>query len=166
MATNFKKAKKTRKPTHPSIYSGNQVILNSDRLIFNAKEDSILLYSDKAIGFSTNGSIHFDTGTDKNLSRFIVNTPNIYLGLQYDNSLPTEPAVKGDTLEGHLHKIYQHLRGIYYDLSVNVSFLSDVVGGTAEPNPDNQKLFRDRWNDMKEDIKELKTFKSEITKIA
>ena len=159
-------AKKTKKPTHPSIYSGKQVILNSDRLIFNAKEDSILLYSDKVIGFSTKGSFHFDTSPDKKLSKFVVNSPNIYLGLQYDNSLPSQPAVKGDILEAHLHKIYQYIKGIYYDLSVNVAFISDVVGESAEPHPDNKKIYRDRWNDMKEDIKELKTFKSEITKIA
>ena len=48
-------------PQAPGSYQGNQVLINSDRLIFNAKEDSILLFSDKAIGFSTNGSFHFDT---------------------------------------------------------------------------------------------------------
>ena len=37
-------------PTDPHLYQGKQVIINSDRLVFNAKDDSILLYSDKAIG--------------------------------------------------------------------------------------------------------------------
>ena len=48
-------------PETPNNYIGKQVIINSDRLIFNAKNDSILLFSDKAIGFSTNGNFHFDT---------------------------------------------------------------------------------------------------------
>ena len=48
-------------PENPNSYTGNQVIINSDRLLFNAKEDSILFYSNKAIGFSTNGNFHFDT---------------------------------------------------------------------------------------------------------
>ena len=48
-------------PESPNTYQGNQVIINSDRLVFNAKEDAILLYSDKAIGFSTNGNFHLDT---------------------------------------------------------------------------------------------------------
>ena len=92
------------KPDNPNIYQGKQVIINSDRLLFNAKTDSILLFSDKAIGFSTNGSIHFDTsnGDDNN---FIVNAPNIYLGLEYDDTLPKEPAVKGDALEELLNEI-------------------------------------------------------------
>ena len=47
-------------PKDPNIYQGNQVVINSDRLLFNAKSDSILLFSDKAIGFSTNGSFHFE----------------------------------------------------------------------------------------------------------
>ena len=34
-------------PESPKTFQGNQVIINSDRLIFNAKADSILLYSDK-----------------------------------------------------------------------------------------------------------------------
>ena len=49
--------------------------INSDRLVFNAKEDSILLFSDKAIGFSTNGSFHFDTSPDETNSKFVINSP-------------------------------------------------------------------------------------------
>ena len=85
-------------PEQPHIYQGKQVIINSDRLLFNAKTDSILLFSDKAIGFSTNGSFHFDTSSDKEESKFIVNSPNIYLGLEFDDTLPTQPAVLGDEL--------------------------------------------------------------------
>ena len=71
----------TFKPLPLSTYIGIQVLINSDRLIFNAKKDSILLYSDKVIGFSTNGNFHFDTGgTEEN--KFIVNAPNIFLGIK------------------------------------------------------------------------------------
>ena len=87
-------------PENPQTYQGNQVILNSDRLIFNAKNDAILLYSDKAIGFSTKGNFHFDTDNNKD-TKFIVNAPNIYLGIGNLNTgeLPTEPAVLGNELE-------------------------------------------------------------------
>ena len=78
-------------PEQPHIYQGKQVIINSDRLLFNAKTDSILLFSDKAIGFSTNGSFHFDTGgLDGN--KFVVNATDIYFGLDADK-YPTEPAL-------------------------------------------------------------------------
>ena len=39
-------------PELPGIYQGKQVLINSDRIVFNAKDDSILLYSDKAVAFS------------------------------------------------------------------------------------------------------------------
>ena len=80
-------------PQDLATYQNNQVLINSDRLIFNAKEDSILLFSDKVIGFSTNGSFHFDTSPNKDTSKFVLNAPNIYLGLEFDNTLPTQPAV-------------------------------------------------------------------------
>lgn len=65
-------------PEQPHIYQGKQVIINSDRLLFNAKTDSILLFSDKAIGFSTNGSFHFDTsGEDGN--KLLIILLNIFL---------------------------------------------------------------------------------------
>ena len=70
-------------PESPETYQGNQVIINSDRLIFNAKNDATLIYADKAIGFSTNGNFHFDTSNVED-TKFIVNSPNIYLGLTYD----------------------------------------------------------------------------------
>tara|TARA_R110001592_G_scaffold196025_2_gene443732 strand:+ start:1736 stop:2245 length:510 start_codon:yes stop_codon:yes gene_type:complete len=84
-------------PKAANTYQGKQVLINSDRLVFNAKNDSILLYSDKAIGFSTNGSFHFDT-TNIQKNKFVVNAPNIYLGLVNNESLPEEPAVLGDEL--------------------------------------------------------------------
>ena len=37
-------------PDAPSVYSGKQVIINSDRLLFNAKNDSILIIADQSIG--------------------------------------------------------------------------------------------------------------------
>ena len=80
------------KPLNGNIYQGKQVIIDSDRLLFNAHTDAILLFSNKAIGFSTQGSIHFDTSDQKesnessDASKFVVNSPNIYLGLKFDNN--------------------------------------------------------------------------------
>ena len=58
-------------PQDVATYKDNQIIINSDRLVFNAKKDSILLFSDKAIGFSTNGSFHFDTSSNRKTSKFV-----------------------------------------------------------------------------------------------
>ena len=86
------------KPDNPNAYTGKQIILNSDRILFNAKDDSVLLFAQKSIGFSTEGSFNFDTGTG-NGSHMIINTPLIYLGMDWD-VLAKEPAVLGNKLAG------------------------------------------------------------------
>lgn len=44
-------------PQSVTSYSGNQVILNSDRLVFNTKNDSILLNSNKSISIASDGPV-------------------------------------------------------------------------------------------------------------
>ena len=48
------------KPTPPSQYSNPQIVLNSDRIVINAKSDHILMSSQKSIGMSTVGSVNID----------------------------------------------------------------------------------------------------------
>ena len=81
-------------PEQPHIYQGKQVIITSDRLIFNAKEDSIFS-SDSTIAFSTNKDFHINTSSGPN-GKFIVNSPKIHLGaIRGDNEMARNPAVKG-----------------------------------------------------------------------
>jgi hypothetical protein len=158
--------KNNYKPEHPSLYNLNQVIITSDRLIFNAKKDSILLYSDKAIGFSTNGSFHFDTSPDKEKSKFIINSPNIYLGLGYDDKIPTQSAVLGDELIDHLTKICDMISNIYYDLANNVSFVTTSVGEECATNEVNFNLAEWRFEEIEDYVKTLQSIKSQIVKLA
>ena len=96
-------------PKQPNIYQGKQVIINSDRLLFNAKDDAILLFADKAIGFNTKGTINFDTGQSEDNNKFIVNAPNIHLGLKGGKDSPTEPALLGDKTEEWLDRLISFL---------------------------------------------------------
>ena len=74
-------------PVGPDIYQGKQVIINADRLIFNARkkleEDTqgaastyeggdIHLFSQNFIGLSTKGSIHLNTGFESNTVRILL----------------------------------------------------------------------------------------------
>jgi hypothetical protein len=152
-------------PQSPNTYQGNQVIINSDRLLFNAKTDSILLFSDKAIGFSTNGSFHFDTSPDENTSKFIINSPNIYLGLEYDNTLPAQPAVLADDLIIALEDILDSILTIYADITFQVSFLSTTPGSPTGTNIRNYRLLQKREKELEKIKESLQDIKSQNTKL-
>jgi hypothetical protein len=65
----------TTPPTTPAQYTNPQVILNSDRVVINAKSDSILISGQNSVGLSSNGSINIEAkqiyldGTDIRLGR-------------------------------------------------------------------------------------------------
>ena len=152
-------------PQAPGTYQGNQVLINSDRLVFNAKEDSILLYSDKAIGFSTNGSFHFDTSSDENESKFVVNSPNIYLGLEFNNTLPEQPAVLGDDLISSLTDILEAISKVYQDIVFNISYVSTKPPSLTGMNPDNFNIMQSRMRELQRIKDDFESFKSQTTKL-
>ena len=152
-------------PLPPESYQGNQVLINSDRLIFNAKEDSILLFSDKAIGFSTNGSFHFDTSSDKEQSKFIVNSPNIYLGLDFDNTLPKQSAVLAEDLIVILNEILDIIQVITLDMCFNVSHLTTLRGEPTGMNVGNDTILQRRIRTITGIRNDLEDIKSQNTKL-
>ena len=152
-------------PDQPNIYSGKQVIINSDRLLFNAKDDSVLLIANKAIVFNTQGTINFDTGTHPTRNKFIVNSPNIHLGLKSVSNFqpPTEPAVLGDKLEEILNMILDFLEG---DLQVFLtnSYKLKVPGG-ATSGITKETSFNNLERSIGIIRKALKDFKSDTVKL-
>ena len=142
-------------PEAPNNYIGKQVIINSDRLIFNAKNDSILLFSDKAIGFSTNGNFHFDT-LNNGTNKFVINAPNIYLGLRYDDTYANEPLLLGNRTEAWLNDLIDVISSILDDVKYKVSYISQDVGKPTGPNQQNESLLKlryDQLNSLRDDIK-------------
>jgi hypothetical protein len=129
-------------PESPNTHQGNQVIINSDRLVFNAKKDAILNYADKAIGFSTRGNFHFDTDNSED-AKFIVNAPNIYLGLGNlrTGELPTEPAVLGHELQSLLVQILDLLDMLNIDMCFSVAHITTAHGTPTGMNPGNGSIY-------------------------
>lgn len=66
---------KGTKPENINKFSGNQVILNSGRLVFNAKDDSIILGAKKSIHLTSNTSVNIDAA-----AQVAISSPKIYLG--------------------------------------------------------------------------------------
>jgi hypothetical protein len=153
------------KPTSTIDYKGKQVIIDSDRLLFNAKGDSILLFSNQAIGFSARKSIHLDT-SDNNESKLVVNTPNIYLGLKSDKNLPTEPAVLGNELDewlGGMNGLLDIIDGIIDDMLYKVSY--SIGPSFTGPNPENNASFVTRRRQIQALRDNIEQFKSKTTKL-
>ena len=76
----------TKKPIFPSQYKNPQVILNSDRIVINAKTDSVLLSAQTSIGMSTNGSVNIDA------TSHYIGSNDIKLG----SKDATQPVLLGD----------------------------------------------------------------------
>jgi len=73
------------KPTYFDKYNNNQVIIDSGRILFHAKTDSIFLNAKSSIGMSSNNTVNIDA--DKGI---YFESPKLYL-----NSKGKEPLIKG-----------------------------------------------------------------------
>ena len=74
------------KPEFP--YRGNQIVIDSGRVLLNSKEDSTFIIGKKAVGISSGGTINLDSD-----GMCIINSPEIRLGLD-----ASHPLVYGDEL--------------------------------------------------------------------
>ena len=104
---NFSFSKSTP-PTTVGQYEGNQIILNSGRLVFNAKSDSILLLSNQSIQLSCNETLGVDA---KQIS---LTADKVYLGSSEGTNI--QPVVLGENLNFVLGNIAVFLQ------TLNIAF--------------------------------------------
>ena len=132
-------------PAQPNVYQGKQIVINSDRVLFNAKNDSILLFADKSIGLNTQGSVNID-----NKGLFVVNSKDeIYLGLK-QGKVPTEPALLGDKTDAYLQDMLNLIQDLVLFLAAEYKVTVPMVGVSA-PGP----------NDIGSFIQKISYLKSE-----
>ena len=126
--------------TSPNQYQGKQVIITSDRLLFNSREDS-LLTSNGHIVFSTNKDFHFNTD-DLNGGKFAVNSPKIHLGVIKNSNpgLANNPAVKGKELEDLLEALLNHLNMLYTTVLPLLTGITTLPTVPTIPSPTNAAL--------------------------
>ena len=111
-------------PTPPekiNSYTNPQVILNSDRIIINAKTDNVLLSSQKSIGMSSIESVNIDT------KKHYINANDVRLG----SKDATQPVLKGNDTVELLKQLTQELILITQALQTSQIF----PGGTPVPDP-------------------------------
>jgi hypothetical protein len=103
------------KSINGKTYKGSQIILNSDRLFFNAKDNDILLSSKESIGAS---ALNINLDGEDYIS---LDAKKIYLGHDAKDrdtgeKLP-QPAVLGDQLEILLHDLLILIKNLGKELS-------------------------------------------------
>jgi hypothetical protein len=105
-------------PSSPNSYNGSQVIVNSGRLLFNSKNDHILLSSARTISFGAQKGFNFDTP-----SNFVVKVgTKIMLGDKDEDT--TEPLILGDKFLDDFQKLLN-----------NVVSLTSALGTVGTPVP-------------------------------
>lgn len=104
-------------------YSSPQVLINSGRLVLNAKEDNILLSAAKSINLNSQYSVNVDSKYS-----FVVNSPNILLG----DKEATEPLLKGDITIELLSELVGELQKWMGQFNKNPSpYLTTMVASTT-----------------------------------
>src|ERR1039458_1960239 len=82
---------------YPSPMKGDQIVINSDRLILQARYEEILCYSKKRYGICTDNEFTVDAHQQMVLTthtKIVLNAPAIYLG-EYNNT--DDPVLLGQT---------------------------------------------------------------------
>ena len=92
------------------LFVGKQILIDSDRIVFNSKSDSIVS-SDNLLLLKTNGEFHVNTGKNS-----VINTPQIFIGPTIEGELPNIPAVKSNELKEILKDLLDSLE-IFFAVS-------------------------------------------------
>ena len=127
----------------PDGFGGNQIIINSDRLIFNAKKNAILMTSPTAIGLSANHEIGLEVPND---------TGKVLLGDVHDL---TQPALGGELTMDLIDKLLGYLitfangisgaQGTCVDFTIPISDILPSSKGLVS----SLKLLKTRMNEPK-----------------
>ena len=107
-------------PTLPNEYVEDQVILNSGRLLFNSKTDSILLSSNQSINLNSINSVNIDTST------LSVKADKVTLGDKTDN----EPLLLGNKTLDLLSELLEAIISVANPLQIPYT-----VAGPTAANP-------------------------------
>jgi hypothetical protein len=149
------------KPQDPSVYNKDQIILNSGRLLLNAKEDAIMLFAKEAISFSSTDSVHINC--DK-APGFIVYAPQIHLGKPpkfkkspYNYTITSDQLNKNTELAQHPQEYRlikgEVLRNALYVILDTINKLAEKIGEDSELNFDMEaQNICDTMYNVKQDI--------------
>jgi hypothetical protein len=105
----------TTPPITPAQYTNPQIIFNSDRVVINAKNDSVLISGQNSVGISSNGSVNVDA------SSHYISSNDIKLG----SKNATQPVLLGDNTVDLLIELTEAVKNLASILQVQ----RDYPGG-------------------------------------
>tara|TARA_Y100000593_G_scaffold78139_1_gene144895 strand:+ start:1470 stop:2813 length:1344 start_codon:yes stop_codon:yes gene_type:complete len=111
-------------------YKNPQMLLASERLIFNARNDSIFMSAFQFLHFGAGNTITFSTSNNFLISaetRTVIDSPIIKLGT--DNNEDTEPLVLGDELVNFLKNLMNAIKKM--NDTINQQVFATGAGPTA-----------------------------------
>jgi len=110
----------TTPPITPAQFTHPQIIINSDRIILNAKSDSILISGQNSVGLSSNNSINLEA------KQIYLDGTDIRLG----SKNASQSALKGDITVEYLKILINELKNITEALKT----VQNWPNGTPVPN--------------------------------
>ena len=110
-------------PVSTKEFDSEQVVINSGRILFNAKDDNILLSSFDTINLNSLNSLNIDT------PKTIIQSKEIYLGDKY----ATEPVILGDTFLADFQDLLGKINNLTSALMVPMALYPPVSPNPALP---------------------------------
>jgi hypothetical protein len=107
----------TTPPTTPSQYTQPQIILNSDRIVINAKKDSVLISGQNSIGILSNGSVNIDA------TSHYISSNDIRLG----SKNATQPVLLGNDTVDLLIQLTEAVKNLASILQVQRDYPNGVL---------------------------------------
>lgn len=116
---NYSAFPKNSQPIFPSQYTSHQIAINSNRIVINAKEDSILLSAKKLLSISIDGNT--DEKTGEIIGGVGITTPSFYIGsntIRLGGNDAKEPILKGNTTVSLLKSLVESVEKLAQILEV------------------------------------------------
>ena len=136
-------------PTSPNEFVGEQIILNSGRLLFNAKNDSILLNASKTININSLKTVVVES------PKTVVQSKEVYLG----DKAATEPIILGDKFLNDISKLLTNIIALGTALQTPIGTGVPFVPNAAIPVPAVNLTMQ--ANQM---LNSIETYKSKVSK--
>jgi hypothetical protein len=134
IATSSNTVTPTPLPYQPDFpYRGKQIIIDSDRVTLNSKNDATFLVGKKAVSISSGGTINLDSD-----GKCIINSSAIDLGLE-----AIHPVIHGDTFVNVFTAFLQALdQTVCPQLASSRDSNNTIIGGASTAGENLQKAVR------------------------